>query len=196
VSRQSGKPTPVGSGACPDGQITVTSLAGGAGAGNAFQMLGFVNSGKTSCTMRGYPKVVALNANGDRVDVAKQAPLSGYSGQVGATDPSVVILAPGQMAAAEVTGIDIPPATATVCPHPYPKLSVMPPGSSQAVVLTAGAGPIAGEFPACEGLTVLPIIAGATAEQILGPPTTSKTFPPGVPDPEVAKSHFPATTVS
>lgn len=189
VTPHSGRPASPSSDSCRDGQITVTSRGGLAGAGSAFQTLGFVNSSKTSCTLTGYPTVVAFNGTGG--DIAKHA-LNGWDAASGVSIPPTVNLAPGQMATAEVTASDIYVGSDYPCPQPYSKLLVTPPGSSQSVAVTAQTVPGSVGLPACRGLIVLPLVPGDTAQ----PPTTSMTFPPGGPPlPPQPSGNFPATTV-
>jgi hypothetical protein len=160
------KPLPSDTTVCRSGQIEVSALSGGAGAGNVDQVFGFKNGSKTTCTVSGYPRIAALNAAGDPVAVAERQ-LSGLGGvQSGASVPPVATLQPGQTSSAMVSGIDIPYATETTCPAGYPDFLITPPGTTQPVKISAldGAGP--GPFPGCSTLIrVNPIVPGITGDE-------------------------------
>ena len=193
VATSPGKPKPVGSGHCQNGQVSVISLSGDSGAGNALEVFGFVNSSKASCTLTGYPRVVALNASGQVASTAKQA-LSWNAGGVqnGSTTPPMVSLAPGQTASATVQGLNIPTGAATSCPPVYRQFLVTPPATSQSVRLTAGAGPNLGEFPARSGLVVTPIVPGTSGiVQSLYEPPQGSPQPPGPSSPSTTTTSAP-----
>jgi hypothetical protein len=156
-------PVPTGTSVCQPGQIQVSSLGGGAGADNVDQVFGFVNISKGACTVSGYPRIAALNAQGDQVAVAAQQ-LSGLGGvQSGASAPPVVTLKPGQISSAMVSGTDIPIGNATTCPAGYPAFLITSPGSTQPVKISAVDGPGPGSFPGCSPIIrVNPIVPGTT----------------------------------
>ena len=160
------RPNPLagGTSVCQPGQLQVSSLGGGAGAGNVDQVIGFVNRSKSTCTLSGYPRIAAVNTRGVQVAVARDAPFLTGAGTGSATPPSV-ILKPGQTASATVWGTDIPVGNATACPPGYPAFLVTAPDMKRPVRVSAvdGFGP--GLFPGCS--TVLranPIVAGATGQ--------------------------------
>jgi hypothetical protein len=159
-------PNPLASGTsvCQPGQLEVSSLGGGAGAGNVDQVFGFVNRSRSTCTVSGFPRITALNARGVPVAVAHDAPFLTGAG-TGSTTPPSVTLIPGQTASATVWGTDIPVGNAAACPPGYPAFLVTAPDMTQPVKVSAvdGFGP--GLFPGCS--TVLranPIVAGATGQ--------------------------------
>jgi hypothetical protein len=145
----------------------VVSLGGGAGAGNVDQVFGFVNTSARACTMSGYPKVVALNADGTQASVALRQ-LHGIGGPPpDVAAPPTVTIKPGHEALATVSGSDIPPGgSSTSCAAYYPKFLVTPPAATQSKVVTAvdGIGP--GSFPGCVPLRIDPVV-----------PKTASDFP-------------------
>jgi hypothetical protein len=126
-------------------------------------VIGFVNVSKTTCTLTGYPEVVALDVLGKRVGHARQE-LSGMLGglQNGAKTPPTVTLRPGQPASATVEGSDNPVGTARSCPW-YPFLLVNPPDETHSVKV--GVPGIWGHgFPDCTAIRVDPVVPGRTGQ--------------------------------
>lgn len=151
---------------CRSGQIQVSSLGGGAGTGNVDQVFGFTNISKTACTVSGYPRISALNAEGVPVAVAEHQ-LSGLGGvQAGASVPPVVTLKKGQISSAMISGTDIPIGSETTCPAGYPAFLITPPGTTQPVKVSAVDGPGPGSFPGCSTLIMVnPIVPGSTGRE-------------------------------
>jgi len=161
---------------CDSSQIETTSLGGGAGAGNVDQVFGFTNVGKVACTLTGYPRVVALTAQGAQVAQAVQQ-LSGIGGvRTGATTPPIVTLKPGQTASATLSGTDIPTGGATACPPGYPTLLVTPPHMTQPVRVAAVDRP---GFPGCSAIRVNPVVPGKTGQLPVGPSEVPTAISPG-----------------
>jgi hypothetical protein len=173
-------PLPTGTTVCQTGQLQVSSLGGGAGAGNVDQVFGFVNTGRAACSLTGYPKVAALDAEGQEVAVAEQQ-LTGIGGiKTGASTPPVVTLKPGQTASAILSGTDIPIGNAVVCPSGYPVFIVTPPDVTQGVKVNAVDGPGPGLFPGCSTrIRINPIVPGATGQLPVGPSDVPSLSPAG-----------------
>jgi len=116
--------------ACQDAQLRIAAGKSGAAGGSAGQTILFTNVGKTACSITGYPGVAALDAQGHQVAQA-QRQLNGMLGgvQIGST-PALVTLQPGQVASAEIEGVDHPVGTATSCPI-YPAFLVTLPDGTQ-----------------------------------------------------------------
>jgi len=164
---------------CHAGQIAVTSLGGGAGAGNVDQVFGFVNVSKTACALTGYPRIIALDAQGSQIAQAEEQ-LTGIGGvHTGATTPPNVTLKPGQTGSATLSGTNIPTGGATACPPGYPAFLVTPPHTTQSVRVTAvdGVGP--GVFPGCSRIRVNPIVPGTTGQLPVGPSDVPSAVSPG-----------------
>jgi hypothetical protein len=175
-------PLPTVTTVCQAGQLQVSSLGGGAGAGNVDQVFGFVNTGRTACSLTGYPKVAALDAGGQQVAVAEQQ-LAGIGGiKTGASTPPVVTLKPGQTASAILSGTDIPMGSAMVCPSGYPAFLVTPPNVAQGVKVNAVDGPGPGLFPGCSTrIRINPIVPGATGQLPVGPSDVPSAVSPAGP---------------
>lgn len=147
---------------CRNGQVAVTLLGNGAAAGSVGQVIGFVNVGKTACTLTGYPGVAALDARGTQV-VQAQRELNGMLGGLenGAATPPVVTLEPGKTASAMVEGTDNPVGTDTSCTY-YPSLLVTPPNLTRPMKVTVTlSGSIFPGFPGCSGIRVNPVVPGS-----------------------------------
>jgi hypothetical protein len=91
--------TPAGPGPCQSGALKVTLGSGSAAAGTAFYQIRFTNDSSTACTLYGFPGVSFTGET--------------YAVQVGpaatrnpASHPTLVTLAPGAVASAEVTVVD------------------------------------------------------------------------------------------
>jgi hypothetical protein len=91
--------TPAGPGPCQSDELKVTLGHGSAAAGTAFYEILFTNDSSTTCTLYGFPGVSFTGET--------------YAVQVGpaatrnyATQPSLVTLAPGAVASAEISVVD------------------------------------------------------------------------------------------
>jgi hypothetical protein len=153
-------PIPATPSACRLSGLEVSKGSAGGAAGSYGQTILFTNRSGTTCTMRGYPGVAALNANGQQVVQATRKP-TGMMGELqnAASPISVVALAPGQIASAEVEGSDVPLGTATSCVY-YPELLVTPPGETHSIVVNVSVG-ING-IPGCVPIAVNPVVAGTS----------------------------------
>ena len=81
-----------------------------AGMSHADNVVTFTNTGPAPCRIQGYPGVAALNAAGKQILQAARAP----GGRI-----PLVILAPGQVASAEITG------NTASCTQPAPLLGLL-----------------------------------------------------------------------
>ena len=143
------EPTPLSK--CHSGQINVTTITGGAGAGQRSQVLGFENVGRSACTLAGYPAVVALNAGGIQVATASPNSMNGGNPQ------RLVTLKPAQKARATLWGGGHN-GSDTSCGPGYAAFLVDPPNMTQSVTVAAMDGFGLGEFPNCIGVSVDPIV--------------------------------------
>lgn len=170
VSTSSPRPSPIESSTtvavaqtvCHLGQLRIAAGPSGAASGAAKQTILFTNVGRTTCSMTGYPGVAALNARGDQIAQA-QRQLNGMLGGVYlGTTPPMVTLQPGQVASAEIEGVDHPLGSATSCPI-YPAFLVTPPDETHSVTITAGvAGGDSPGFFGCVRISVNPVVPGPT----------------------------------
>jgi Protein of unknown function (DUF4232) len=161
LSTRPRQPPPIPGTRCQNGQLSVTLLSAGAGAGQRDEVFGFSNVSKTSCTVTGYPVVVALDAKGAE-SAAAEPLLEGIGGvHTGATAPPTFTLKPGQSASATIAGDNNPVGTANSCPF-YPSFLVTPPDQTQSVEVPARNGNGPGPFPGCVPITVNPVVPGTS----------------------------------
>jgi len=132
---------------CTARQLTVSAGRQEGAAGHQYRVVVFTNTAGRTCLLRGYPEVAGLDAAGKVVARASRA--------TGHPQPSLV-LHRGDAASAPVEGISVPSGTGT-CPPDYAALSVAPPGQPAATRLAV-------TLPACDGLSVRPVVAGVTGE--------------------------------
>ena len=156
-----GRPTPTDA-RCRGGDLQVVAVRGLFGMGQTLEVIGFRNASRTSCTLHGYPLVVALGAQGSPGTTARPT-LNGYGGGLapGATALPTVTLEPGQSASATIGGEAHPSGTETSCPS-YASFLVTPPDSTHSVPVASWVGPVPGPFPGCQSIVVTPIVPGAS----------------------------------
>jgi hypothetical protein len=137
-----------GSARCAAHQLSISLGPYGAGAGHIGVPIRFQNEGRT-CSLRGYPGVDGLSANG-RVVVHAGHSLSGYLG--GAGRVATITLAAGQTASAFLEGANFP-IQGRPC-HPYRTLRISAPDATHSVQLSA-------RYSFCYPV-IHPVVAGRT----------------------------------
>jgi Protein of unknown function (DUF4232) len=96
-------------------------------AGTTFYALKFVNQGKTSCTLRGYPGVSAVTSSGKQIGKPASRIQSNFR---------TVTLAPGKQQSSSVGIVDTGNLSAASCkPVTAAGLRIIPPNQNQAVML-------------------------------------------------------------
>jgi hypothetical protein len=140
--------------------LSVTVVGGSAVSNQEAILLRFRNSGRTGCTLNGYPKVVALRPGAS--STAKDR-LSIYNGGSTGNQSPVVVLQPGKSASSVVGGASMTrEGQSTACYHqPYRTVRVSIPGSGGSVTLSAHLpkdGPL--YLPSCSGVLATPFVAG------------------------------------
>jgi len=162
-------PPPAAEVACGSGHLTVSALSGGGGAGNTYQVFGFRYSGPSTCSLSGYPELVALDDKGAKVVDAQDVPdpiggtMSGGSTQL----PSVTLHA-GQTASAILVGTEIPIGQTNSCQQYAASFRVTPPGLKEPVEIGPGTRWGSKGFPICTTLRIGPVASGMTGGQPLG----------------------------
>jgi hypothetical protein len=122
-SNAKGSATP----ACATSALKVSLGPANATAGTTFYPLKFVNKGKTSCTLTGYPGVSAVTSSGKQIG----NPASRSGGKF-----KTVTVAPGKQQSASVGIVDTGNFSATSCkPVTAAGLKIIPPNQSQSVTL-------------------------------------------------------------
>jgi Protein of unknown function (DUF4232) len=113
--------------ACATSALKVSLGPANATAGTTFYPLKFVNKGKTSCTLTGYPGVSAVTSAGKQIG----NPASRSGGKF-----RTVTVAPGKQQSASVGIVDTGNFSATSCkPVTAAGLKIIPPNQSQSVTL-------------------------------------------------------------
>jgi hypothetical protein len=145
---------------CTAGDLAVTAGAMVSGLTHVGLPIELRNVAAVACRIRGYPRVLAVNAAGHVVATARQTP-SGYLGglfNAGSHTPPLVTLDPGKRASAFVEGYDYSLATggAKGC-APYPALLVTPPNSTRSVRVL-----LPSPRSLCSGLQVHPVVPGTS----------------------------------
>ncbi len=140
--------------------LSVTVVGGSAASNQEAILLRFRNTGRTGCTLNGYPKVVALRPGAsstakDRMNI--------YNGGWTGDQVPVVVLQPGQSASAVVGGASTTlEGQSTACYHQsYRTVRVSVPGSGSSVTLSAHLpkeGPL--YLPSCAGVLTTPFVPG------------------------------------
>ncbi|MBO0871386.1 MAG: DUF4232 domain-containing protein [Micromonosporaceae bacterium] len=148
-----GTPAP---GVCATSGLTVSLGHAGAGAGHRGVAVVFGNSGSVGCYLRGYPRVVALDASGRQVASATHTPRGYLGGLAQGHSIGKVTLAPGGTGSAYVEGMAFNP-DGTACTG-YRALLVTPPGGTSPTRLD-----LTGDL--CSGLQVHPVVSGSTGHQ-------------------------------
>jgi Protein of unknown function (DUF4232) len=138
--------------ACTTGHLAVSIGGRDAGSGHRSRVLAFRNTGTTTCLLRGYPTVAAVDTTGEEVARARRTP-AGYLGGIRSGTAPVVRLAPGEIASATVEALAFGPDGAS-CTG-YHALLVTPPGATVPVRLAWGSD-------GCSALEVHPVVAGTS----------------------------------
>ena|GEM_PF-1688338 len=142
---------------CTISQLAISLQDGNAGSGHRSKTLVFTNSGGTTCRLRGYPGVAALNRSGVTVADATRR-LSGYLGGVAiGTSPPTVDLAAGQSASAVVEGMAVNLSDGSAC-TPYAALLVTPPDETHSVRFALVNSDM------CSTLEIHPVVPGVTGQ--------------------------------
>jgi hypothetical protein len=129
---------------CLDSNLSVTNGQGSGAAGHIVTPLIFKNTGTVSCTLYGYPGVASLDAAGAQAAQATRA---------ASPSPTLVTLAVGGTATAQLTTTDVPSGASPTCPT-WSGLLVTPPNTKVSTHLTLS-------LSGCPGFSVTPVVAGA-----------------------------------
>jgi hypothetical protein len=112
---------------CATSALKVSLGPANATAGTTFYPLKFVNAGKTSCTLTGYPGVSAVTSSGKQIGNSASRVNSKFR---------TVTLAPGKQQSASIGIVDTGNFSAATCaPVTAAGLKIIPPNQSQSVTL-------------------------------------------------------------
>ncbi len=112
---------------CGNGQIAVSIQTSYVGTGSAAEVLGFLNVGRSACTLYGYPGVAGLNSRSQQIAQAGRSTDFGSS-------PASVNVDPGHLAEALVQGSD---GAVRTCGYFTRSFLVTPPNLTRSVRVTA-----------------------------------------------------------
>jgi Domain of unknown function (DUF4232) len=146
--------------ACTTSGLRIRRGLGGAGLGNVFAYIGFINTTHSTCRLTGWPRVVAVTAGGATSTARRiRATMFGPSPKLKGVPK--VILRPGERADAVVAGSDNPGPGMTRCPPAFRYLRVTPPENSRSELVSAWLPGLAAYFPACSPIYVTMVVPAA-----------------------------------
>lgn len=143
---------------CSTGQLHIWLAHTGAAAGTVGGYLAFTNRGKTTCTLQGWPSLIASRPGASTTAIRKRETMFGPYENVHGVARYVrglprVVLEPGRTAVAAFTASDVGVGPTGACPPPYRQLRVTPPGSAMSAVISAWLGNGFAHFlPSCTGI--------------------------------------------
>lgn len=143
---------------CPTSQLHVWLTHADAGGGSIHGYFAFTNRGPSTCSLRGWPIVVALRA-GARTAAAH----ANYGAVAGYTKPvhgaPTVRLQPERTAVAAFAVADRGAGGAGACPPPYDRLRVTPPGNTASAFIRSWKLSYFGHtIPACSPIVVTQVV--------------------------------------
>lgn len=128
----------------------------GPAAGTEAGRIVFTNTSNTPCALAGWPSLIGVQGMGG-VSAARR-----LSFVLGLRRPVVgvprVVLAPSGSAAAAFVASDVPGPGHLVCPPPYKRLRIAPPGGSRFVTRSAFMPQLGTYLPACIELGVTMVV--------------------------------------
>jgi hypothetical protein len=126
--------------------------------------LRFLNTSRTTCTLHGWPTLIAVTAAGAAA-AARQTPGS-YLPFPNLNGIPTATLHPGEDAFAAYAGGDNPVGNAKACPPAYRTLRVAPPGSTRFVSLSGYNAWYGQDQPACIGIVVSEIVPASAVPEL------------------------------
>jgi hypothetical protein len=139
---------------CRGSQLTVAITRSGAAAGHVGATISFTSHATAPCTLRGWPRLVAITAAGHAV--AASPVLQTFFGPPRLASAPAVTIPPGGRASAVLEGGDLP-LHGTACPPSYHRLRVTPPGGTRASTIRAWLPGFGHYLPACAPLHISPV---------------------------------------
>ena len=143
---------------CETSQLHVWVTHTDAGAGSIHGYFAFTNRGPSSCTLRGWPTVVAFRTGASTTAVrASYGPLAGYAKPVHGVP--VVRLRPGSTAVAGFAVADHGAGATGACPPAFDQLRVTPPGNTVSTLIRSWRLSYMGHrIPACSPIQVTQVV--------------------------------------
>lgn len=140
---------------CGSADLAIAVARGGVATGHVGAVIEFTNTGRTACTLSGWPALDAITARGRAVPAADS--LSTFIPPVTVAAPAVVTLAPGGRAYAAFDGSNVS-LNGGQCPPAYRSLRITPPGGTRVTVLPARLPGVGLNLPACSTIEVSPVV--------------------------------------
>jgi hypothetical protein len=154
--------------ACTTKELHISIVDSGAGLGTVGAWLRFANTSATTCTLHGWPTLVAVTAAGAETTARDtQGPGGAGIWFPGISGVPTVTLRPAEDTFAAYSGGDNPVGSASTCPAPYHILRVAPPGSDTFVSLSAYNAAYGQDQPACVGIAVSQIVPASAVTELL-----------------------------
>lgn len=144
---------------CPTSHLSIDLVHTGAAGGMAGGRIRFTNHSPVTCSLTGWPDLVAVTAGGTKRR-AVQRRTTMFGPHPAASSPIVTMRHGGSAEAVFTVGDH--PRSGRHCPSPYHRLRITPPGDTTRVTLSAWL-PGYGYLPACTPLNVSPVVAPAAA---------------------------------
>lgn len=143
---------------CPTAQLHLWLTHADAGGGGIHGYFAFTNRGPSTCSLRGWPIVVALRAGASTdADRAQYGAVAGYAKPVHGVP--IVRLRPGRTAVAAFAVADRGAGAAGACPPPYDQLRVTPPGNTASAFIRSWKLSYLGHtIPACSPIVVTQVV--------------------------------------
>jgi hypothetical protein len=149
---------------CTTAQLAISVVDSSAALGTVGAWLRFLNTSRTTCTLHGWPTLIAVTAAGAAA-AARQTPGS-YLPFPNLNGIPTATLHPGEDAFAAYAGGDNPVGNAKACPPAYRTLRVAPPGSTRFVSLSGYNAWYGQDQPACIGIVVSEIVPASAVPEL------------------------------
>lgn len=155
VSRHTAKPAAAAR--CTLADLHVHRIGWYAGLGESGGYYGLTNVGRQACSLRGWPYVVAIKADG-REGTGQRVQATFYGPFKAPRRPPTINLKPGATAAFALTTSDSTLGNTRTCPSPYTRLRVGLAKGSDATTLSAWIPYLGNYFQACTRFEVSEIV--------------------------------------
>jgi hypothetical protein len=125
---------------CTGAMLSGHAVPLGGAAGTIEEVIKVTNSTAVTCTLRGYPSLQMLNANGGILTTTTIAGQTTFSAPAANAAPALVSVVPGGVASISLKYSDVPVGSQRTCPTSA-SLNVFPGGSATPVNVVAQLGP-------------------------------------------------------
>jgi hypothetical protein len=140
---------------CLPNQLHIVPQRGNGAAGTIYETVTLTNTSSTTCTLHGYPGLQLLSAQGSSLPTNVVRGGTQFPAAAANQSPSLVTLAPQQVATFSLSYEDVPVGTETSCPTSA-KVEITPPNDVGHAVVTLAISPCSGGM-----VHVSPVYAGS-----------------------------------